>query len=347
MSDIYPVGSKQNYFYGRVNNNYYAPSKYLVDCFDARYDKRWENSFTTAFSLFSMVQAGWRTYDDKNATITLTEDLCTKYGIDSKFVGKKIYPYVDVNAINLGSNGGNQYVASVWPKGEYSGDVNKLVKVKNPYVNPYPLAEDEDRFIVYLSKEYLSDAEKAKRGYICVNIDDLFAADGKYKETFIDAQQTNTYTLFPSLNKFNFNFEGGFYGSNLQCKTGDMFIMRMAEVYLIAAEANQQLGNGGKAAEYLNVLKKRAARNDASYNAMKLSNATQNDVMDEYARELCGEYQRWVLMKRHKDSFKQRLAVGNPRAAENFDENKHYLRPISFNFLSQIDNAEEYGNNGY
>ena len=93
-----------------------------------------------------MVQAGWRTYDDKNATITLTEDLCTKYGIDSKFVGKKIYPYVDVNAINLGSNGGNQYVASVWPKGEYSGDVNKLVKVKNPYVNPYPLAEDEDRF---------------------------------------------------------------------------------------------------------------------------------------------------------------------------------------------------------
>ena len=61
---------------------------------------------------------------------------------------------------NLGSNGGNQYVASVWPKGEYSGDVNKLVKVKNPYVNPYPLAEDEDRFIVYLSKEYLSDAEK-------------------------------------------------------------------------------------------------------------------------------------------------------------------------------------------
>ena len=44
-------------------------------------------------------------------------------------------------------------------------------------------------------------------------------------------------------------------------------------------------------------------------------------------------------MKRHKDSFKQRLAVGNPRAAENFDENKHYLRPISFNFLSQIPNA--------
>ena len=32
--------------------------------------------FINSFSLFSMVQAGWRTYDDKNATITLTEDLC-------------------------------------------------------------------------------------------------------------------------------------------------------------------------------------------------------------------------------------------------------------------------------
>jgi hypothetical protein len=33
-----------------------------------------------------------------------------------------------------------------------------------------------------------------------------------------------------------------------------------------------------KSSEYLNVLKNRAARNDSSYNAIKLSNATQNDV---------------------------------------------------------------------
>ena len=124
--------------------------------------------------------------------------------------------------------------------------------------------------------------------------------------------------------------------------------MRMAEVYLLAAEANVQLGNGGKAAEYLNVLRKRACRDEADYEAhMKLSNATMDDVFDEYARELCGEYQRWPLMKRHKDSFESRLAKGNPRAAENFDPSKHYLRPVSYNFLSQIDNAAEYGTNGY
>ena len=345
LSDIYPVANKANYFYGRVNNNLYAPSKYLIDCFDADYDKRWENSFTTAFSLFSMEQIGWRPYNDKNATVTLTEALCKKYGINESFVGEKIYPYVDANAISQ-AIGGNQYVASVWPKGDTSGDVKILEKVKNPYVHPYPLEEDENRFVAYLSKERLTDEDKARRGYVCVNIDDLFDAEGKYVSTFIDANQTNTYALYPSLNKFNFNFDGGFYGSNLQCKTGDMFIMRMAEVYLIAAEANQKLGDGAKAAEHLNVLRKRACRNASDFEShMRLSNATLDDVFDEYARELCGEFSRWALLKRHK-AFEERLPKYNPRAATSFSA-KNYLRPISFTFLSQIENADEYGTNCY
>ena len=65
----------------------------------------------------------------------------------------------------------------------------------------------------------------------------------------------------------------------------------------------------------------------------------------KYARELCGEYGRWALLKRHK-AFESRLAIGNPRAAKSFTQ-KHYLRPISYDFLSQIDNADEYGTNGY
>ena len=344
LTDIYPVASRSNYFYGRVNNNLYAPSKYLIDCFDATYDKRWENSFTTAYSLFSMVQVGWVVYPSSNATVTLTSSLCSKYGIASSFVGKKIYPYVDVNAINAGSNGGNQYVASVWAKGDYTGNTNNLTTVKNVYANPYPLDEDENRFIVYLSKTSLTTAEKASRGYACVNIDDLFQSDGKYVEASFDG--TNTYQLFPSLNKFNFNFNGGFYGSNLQCKTGDMFIMRMAEVYLIAAEAEQKLGNATAAADYLNVLRKRACRTESDYEAnMKLTTATENDVLDEYARELCGEFSRWALLKRHK-AFESRLALYNPRAAASFTA-KNYLRPISYTFLSQISNADEYGTNGY
>lgn len=341
LSEVYKTASKGNYYYGRVNNNLYAPSKYLVDCF-SEYDKRWENSFVTAFSDFSMSKVGWVSYSSK--TLTLTTDMCTKYGINTAFVGRKIYPYTDVNAITR-TYGGNQYVASIWPKGDHSGNVANLVTPKNAYVHPYPLDEDEDRFAIYLSKESLSAEEKAKRAYVCVNIDDLFDAEGKYREASFDG--TNSYQLYPSLSKFNWSYDGLNYGSNLQIKTGDMFIMRMAEVYLIAAEANVALGNGEKAAEYINVLRKRACRNADDYeNHMKLTTVDEEGIFDEYARELCGEFSRWALLKRHK-AFEDRLAKYNVRAAASFNSSKNYLRPISYDFLSQIDNADEYGTNGY
>lgn len=342
LSDIYKTNDKSNYFYGRVNNNILAPSKYLIDCFDAQYDKRWENSFVTAFADFSLVQAGWGTYASK--TLELTAEICDKYGISSEHVGKKIYPYADATYLPTSNGAGNQYPAKVWPKGDHSGNIENLQEVKNVYVHPYPLAEDEDRFSIYLSKEYLSDADKAKRAYACINIDDLFDAEGKYKEASFD--KTNSFMMYPALSKYNWNYDGAFNGSNLQYKCGDQMIMRMAEVYLIAAEANQKLGNGAKAATYLNILRKRACRDAADFEAhMKLTTASEDDIFDEYARELCGEYGRWALLKRHK-AFESRLAVGNPRAAKSFAQ-KHYLRPISYDFLSQIDNADEYGNNGY
>ena len=343
LNDVYLHADKSNYLYGRVNSSLFAPSKYLIDCFDAKYDKRWENSFVTAFSNFSMVQPSWSTY--ASGVVTLTTAMCTKYGIGLDKAGQKIYPYADVNAINQGSNGGNQYVASVWPKGEHSGDVKKLVKTTNVYAHPYPLAEDEDRFAIYLSKEPLTAADKAKRAYVCINIDDLFDSEGKYKEKSFD--NTNAYQVYPSLSKFNWSYDGMFVGSNLQIKTGDMFIMRMAEVYLIAAEANQKLGDGSKAATYLNVLRKRACRNVADYEThMKLTTATEDDIFDEYARELCGEFSRWALLKRHK-AFEARLPKYNARAAAGFKAPLHYLRPISYDFLNQIENGDEYGTNGY
>lgn len=338
LSDIYTTRDNQNYFYGRVNNNILAPSKYLIDLFNANYDKRWEVSFTTAFADESWVQSTWGTYDSK--VVTLTEALCTKYGIGQQFVGEKIYPYADM-AHATGT--WNQYPASIWPKGDHSGDITHLITPKNVYVHPYPLDEDEDRFAIYLSKDYMSAAEKAKRRYVCINIDDLFDNEGKYKEASFD--NTNTYQMYPGLNKLNWNFNGAF-GRDLQRKVGDIFIMRMAEVYLIAAEANAMLGDEGRAATYLNPLRQRACRNAADYEShMSLSTASIQDVIDEYARELCGEFNRWALLKRHK-AFESQLAKGNPRAAKSFTE-KNYLRPISYDFLNQIENADEYGTNGY
>ncbi|MDR0541297.1 MAG: RagB/SusD family nutrient uptake outer membrane protein [Dysgonamonadaceae bacterium] len=337
LTGLYPTADNANWLYGRLNGNVMAPSKYLIDLFDAQYDKRWENSFTNAFGEFS---ASSGTYDSKR--VEITSALCTTYGINTSFVGEYIYPYAHVQVTTAAR--GNQLTASVWPKGETSGDENKLTTVKNIYADPsYPLDEDENRFLFYLSKEPLTSAEKANRRYFCINIDDLFDEEGKYKAAAFDG--TNSYQMFPGLSKFNWNYDGVF-NSNLQQKFGDIFIMRMAETYLIAAEAEQKLGNAEKAADYLNVLRKRACRNASDYDAhMKLTSATEQDVLDEYARELCGEFNRWALLKRHR-AFESQLQKGNPRAVLSFTS-KHYLRPISFDFLNQISNKDEYGTNGY
>ena len=128
-------------------------------------------------------------------------------------------------------------------------------------------------------------------------------------------------------------------------------IMRMAEVYLIAAEAALHVnnGDGATAANYLNVLRKRACRNSVDFNAstgMQLTTATMDDVFDEYARELCGEFNRWAILKRNK-AFENRLQKYNATAFVNFDPAKHYKRPIPFSFLNQINNAADFGTNGY
>jgi len=205
----------------------------------------------------------------------------------------------------------------------------------------YPVDVDDNRFGIVLSKEYKTAADKAKSMYFTVNIDDLF--DGTaYKTSSFDG--TNSYQLYPSLIKYSWNYNGVFNGSNLQRRNGDVMIMRSAEVYLIAAEACQQLGDNAGAVKYLKVLRDRATRAGAT--APALSTVTEDDIFDEYARELCGEFERWALLKRH-NALKTRLQKYNARAAASFDESKHGYRPISYDFLTQIDNSDEYGDNGY
>lgn len=355
-----------NAYYGRLNQAFVAPTKYLVNCFNATYDKRWENTFATAFTNYSSEQAiaslglsgapapARLTYNA--ATVTLTAAICTKYGIDPSHIGKKIYPYVDVNAKMAPTFATWQYIPKIWEKGDHSGLITNLKTISNANVHPYPLTPDEDRFFAYLSKEPLSLADKQARAYVTLNIDELFdPADptgGTYKSNNSNngLKPSGLATLFPAMIKFNHNFDGGWLGGNFQQKLGNIIVMRMAEVYLIAAEATlRSNGSGTEAAAYLNVLRQRAVRNPADFNAatgMQLTTATINDVFDEYARELCGEFSRWALLKRHR-AFETRLASYNSRASASFIPSKHYNRPIPFNFLNTIQNADEFGNNGY
>ena len=339
-SDIYTRADNTNYYLGRTNNNTIAPTKYTLSVFDPSWDKRYENTFMTAFGLFSMVDAGW-VGPYSACRVKITPNLITKYGIGEQYLGQYIYPYVDM-ATSTSAYGGNQYdPTGVWAKGDHSGDTKNLIKdVKNVYVVDYPVAEDDDRFAIVLSKDYKSAEEKAKSIYFTVNIDDLFDGD-QYKTSQFDG--TNSYQLYPSLIKYDWCYNG-VVGNHMQRRNGDMMVMRTAEVYLIAAEACQQLGIPEEAIKYLKPLRDRAARPGTV--APELTEVTEETILDEYAREMAGEFCRWALLKRHH-KLGERLKLYNSRAARYFNEDIHYNRPISADFLNQIENKDEYGDNGY
>jgi hypothetical protein len=71
----------------------------------------------------------------------------------------------------------------------------------------------------------------------------------------------------------------------------NMIVYRLAETYLIGAEAHMMTGNSGKALEYINTVRNRA--NAASIDVIDLES-----VLDERARELAFEGQRWYTLKR-------------------------------------------------
>lgn len=106
--------------------------------------------------------------------------------------------------------------------------------------------------------------------------------------------------------------------------TRDMVMMRSGEAYLIAAEAYLQLGTPSKAAERLTTLRSRAGLTTA---------VTEGEVdidliLDERARELAGEVNRWMDLKR-TGKLVERTLAHNPHAAlNNALTDKHMLRPI-------------------
>lgn len=361
-----PTKKGTHYFYGRINSQTFVPSKYLMYCFNPKWDRRWEYSFIYAYNDYSLLD--WSVTYSKGQK-KLTESLCEKYGIDVSHKDEIIYPYVNCDAITA-PFGGNQTPARVWPKGETSGDPATLLSVATSgaqvtdpttcgstkaYAVPYPVALDDNRFNTVFVHEPLPAADKAKCRYAVVVLSDLYGSNGiNYGNMVNGSEAANPPAIgngltnpsaCPTLSKFNWSFNGAFYGSEPQIKTGDMFIMRMAEVYLIAAEARQMLGQGTVAAGYINDLRQRAARPGVPESEWKLATVTEDDIFDEYAREMCGEFNRWLLLKRH-NAFETRLAKYNPRAAKAFQKYM-YNRPVSSEFLQQILNSNEYGDNGY
>ncbi|GAA4402105.1 RagB/SusD family nutrient uptake outer membrane protein [Nibrella viscosa] len=151
--------------------------------------------------------------------------------------------------------------------------------------------------------------------------------------------------LFPTLQKFldplrpDRTYEQG---------SRDFLMFRLAETYLIAAEALIQQGKAADAVPFINAVRRRAAwpgkEKDMEITAAQ---ATMDFIMEERERELAGEMFRWFDLKRW-GNLVDRVKKYNPDGAPNVKE-FHNLRPIPQDQIDRTaDGASKYPQNpGY
>ncbi len=115
--------------------------------------------------------------------------------------------------------------------------------------------------------------------------------------------------------------------------------MRLAETYLIAAEALMRDGRATEALPYVNAVRERAAKAGVAKSAMDVTTADLNIdfILDERARELGGEQMRWFDLVR-TGKLLERVLKYNAAAALSIQP-YHVLRPIPTEQITLSSNA--------
>lgn len=236
------------------------------------------------------------------------------------------------------------------------GTVNRFDRESSVEGKQIGVGELAVKFIMPQDEDYASEVtDKLEKGYLVVDYKDVYDDVKKnVKMTYSYTNPTEGYTsdgksenlfnnFYPSLNKHN---SSNYYVANANKKrNGNLnatFIMRTAEMYLIAAEADIYENGGSNALGYINTIRKRAGANPLS------GTPTISMVLNERARELCGEYTRFYDLKRTgmlKDA--SYLKENHPDLAQ-FFKPEYGLRPISTNFTSTLEGGGNYYQNpGY
>lgn len=204
---------------------------------------------------------------------------------------------------------------------------------------------------IYLYKKIVTDAQIARAANRYVLFSRTDVGNTAVKPLYQD--EAGTFPTIATGTAGNENFKGN--RMYIQLKkfddlTGsiirdlgdrDFFVLRLAEMYLIAAEGYMMGGQPATAIEKLNEL--RTARTIAGKtNVLSAEEEAQvngkdiNVILDERARELCGEQQRWFDLKR-TGKLIERVTAYNGSAKDNI-KSFHTLRPIPTPQMDAITN---------
>jgi len=138
------------------------------------------------------------------------------------------------------------------------------------------------------------------------------------KAPITDQTWFTTKALFPAITKF---FYGRPENLSLTGSYKDRMKFRLAETYLLLAEAYLGQSNPAKAADAINEVRRRAGAGDVA-----AAQVNMDFLLDERIRELVGEESRRFTLVRTK-KYVERVKAKNPAIADKVNEN-HALWPI-------------------
>lgn len=179
--------------------------------------------------------------------------------------------------------------------------------------------------------------EMKKDKYTIYDIDSYFDASSENGEVKVGKGE-----LFPSLVKWDDPNRAAVSAVN---GSTDFIVLRLAEMYMIAAEA-LMYENDPEALNYFNAIRKRAAWTNELYEKVKLTSMSQLNIeliLQERAMEFTGEMMRWPDLKRTGkliDWVKLYNYEGRPNISA-----KHLLRPIPTTMMDRVTNKEEFTQN--
>ncbi len=153
--------------------------------------------------------------------------------------------------------------------------------------------------------------------------------DDRYKSEKIEGRRS-----YPCIKKFlDDQYEEAYPTHDISHR--DFIVLRLAEMYLIKAEA--ELASGGNALETINALRKvRAIEGKDNTISGTVDIET---ILQERALELCGEFHRWFDLKR-THTLLDHVKKYNAQASGNIAV-KHYYRPIPLNELEAVTNRSD------
>ncbi|MDX3916131.1 MULTISPECIES: RagB/SusD family nutrient uptake outer membrane protein [Olivibacter] len=173
----------------------------------------------------------------------------------------------------------------------------------------------------------LYDDERDQRSDIWRTFDDYYynfeatLPAGKSVGDPVDESWRNKIEFHPTLLKY---WDPTRPTVNEERGNKDFIVFRLAETYLIAAEALMMAGKTNDAVSYFNEVRKRASR--TGYNlSINPSDLNIDVILEERARELAGEMHRWFDLVRTGKALERIRAYS---AAGQQIQPYHLLRPI-------------------